>query len=93
MTASQNAEKMIFSLTHILRNDPCRRFAFGITIEDDQLRLWLFARSGIMITMPVNWIEVLLLDFSPFALFIHYAPTGPKGLHPYCSLLRLCHQD
>jgi hypothetical protein len=41
-----------------MREDPCRRFAFGITIEDTQLRLWLSNRAFLAVTEPINCFEV-----------------------------------
>ncbi|KAG2099620.1 uncharacterized protein F5147DRAFT_814078 [Suillus discolor] len=40
-----------------MREDPCRRFAFGITIEDTQLRLWLGNRGFLAVTEPINCFE------------------------------------
>jgi Fungal protein kinase len=41
-----------------MREDPLRRFAFGITIEDTQLRLWLSNRALLAVTEPINFFEV-----------------------------------
>ncbi|KAG1868374.1 hypothetical protein DFJ58DRAFT_911482 [Suillus subalutaceus] len=49
-----NEHKIIWSIHNIMREDPCRRFAFGITIEIMQLRLWLSNR-----TEPINCFEGL----------------------------------
>ncbi|KAG1741246.1 hypothetical protein EDB19DRAFT_1907946 [Suillus lakei] len=50
-------EKIIWSLHNIMREDPLRRFAFGITIEDTQLRLWLSNRALLAVTEPINFFE------------------------------------
>jgi hypothetical protein len=52
-----NEHKIIWSLHNIMREDPCRRFAFGITIEDTQLRLWLSNRAFLAVTEPINCFE------------------------------------
>ncbi|KAG1860104.1 hypothetical protein F4604DRAFT_1930438 [Suillus subluteus] len=48
--------------------DPLRRFAFGITIEDTQLRLWLSNRMLLAVTEPINFFEnidgVILLFYT-----------------------------
>ncbi|KAG1764592.1 hypothetical protein EV702DRAFT_1051270 [Suillus placidus] len=44
-------------LHNIMREDPLRRFAFGITIEDTQLRLWLSNRALLAVTEPINFFE------------------------------------
>jgi len=54
----QNVCKVIWSAHHIMRTDPCRRFTFGITVEDSQMRLWFFARSHVMVTHPFNFLIV-----------------------------------
>jgi hypothetical protein len=41
-----------------MRTDPCRRFTFGITVEDTQMRLWFFARSHAMVTHSFNFVTV-----------------------------------
>ncbi|KAG1768275.1 hypothetical protein EV702DRAFT_1282403 [Suillus placidus] len=49
--------KIIWSLHNIMREDLLRRFAFGITIEDMQLRLWLSNRAFLAVTEPINIFE------------------------------------
>ncbi|KAG2125306.1 hypothetical protein DEU56DRAFT_825606 [Suillus clintonianus] len=50
-------KKIFWSLHNIMREDPLRRFAFGITIEDTQLRLWLSNRALLAVTEPINFFE------------------------------------
>ncbi|KAG2041366.1 hypothetical protein BDR03DRAFT_914065 [Suillus americanus] len=50
-------QKIIWSLHSIMREDPRRRFAFGITIEDTQLRLWLSNRAFLAVTEPIDFFE------------------------------------
>ncbi|KAG1884539.1 hypothetical protein F4604DRAFT_1574269 [Suillus subluteus] len=50
-------QKIIWSLHSITREDPCRRLAFGITIENTQLRLWLSNRACLAVTEPINFFE------------------------------------
>ncbi|KAG2033794.1 hypothetical protein BDR03DRAFT_1071055 [Suillus americanus] len=40
-----------------MREDPLCQFAFGITIEDTQLRLWLSNRALLVVTEPINFFE------------------------------------
>ncbi|EKM48777.1 uncharacterized protein PHACADRAFT_132197 [Phanerochaete carnosa HHB-10118-sp] len=42
---NQNATQILWSLTHIMREDPRRRFVIGFTIEDCRMRLWVATRS------------------------------------------------
>ncbi|EGO04175.1 hypothetical protein SERLA73DRAFT_67889 [Serpula lacrymans var. lacrymans S7.3] len=46
----------IVILHHILRSDPCRRFAFGITVEANQMRFWFANRSTVFTTKPFDFI-------------------------------------
>jgi hypothetical protein len=55
---TQNSTKLLFNCTHVLRNDPCRRFCFGITVEDSSMRIWHCSRGGVMVTEHINWIKV-----------------------------------
>lgn len=41
-----------------MRNDPARRFAFGLTIENTETRVWFASRSGVMVTEPFNFMKV-----------------------------------
>ncbi|KAG2091210.1 uncharacterized protein F5147DRAFT_723992, partial [Suillus discolor] len=50
-------QKIIWSLHNIMREDLLRRFAFGITIEDTQVRLWLSNRAFLAVTEPINIFE------------------------------------
>ncbi|KAG2338830.1 hypothetical protein BDR05DRAFT_1003910 [Suillus weaverae] len=50
-------QKIIWSLHSIMREDLLRRFTFGITIEDTQLRLWLSNRAFLAVTEPINIFE------------------------------------
>ncbi|KAG1886859.1 uncharacterized protein F5891DRAFT_1081400 [Suillus fuscotomentosus] len=50
-------QKIIWSLHSIMREDLRHRFAFGITMEDTQLRLWLSNRAFLAVTEPINFFE------------------------------------
>ncbi|KAJ8075927.1 hypothetical protein PM082_021559 [Marasmius tenuissimus] len=52
-----NWAKVLWSMHHIMRNDPCRLFTFGFSMEDDQARLWYHARSGVFVSQPFDWIK------------------------------------
>ncbi|KAG1884235.1 hypothetical protein F4604DRAFT_1952371 [Suillus subluteus] len=76
-----NEHKIIWSLHNIMREDPCRRFAFGITIEEAQLRLWLSNRAFLAVTEPINCFEDIDGVISLFyALGFASASTSLKGL-------------
>ncbi|KAJ7585670.1 hypothetical protein C8J56DRAFT_948624 [Mycena floridula] len=49
--------KVIYHGYHMLRNDPRRQFAFGLTCEDSQCRFWFFSRSHSLTTEPFNIVD------------------------------------
>ena len=61
----------VYSGFHMLSNDPRRRFAFGVTIEDTQSRCWYFSRSFIVVSTPFNFIE-LKKNTVPMTNFYYY---------------------
>ena len=48
---------------HIMRDDPCRRAVFGMTIEDVNMRLWFGCRSSVIVSEPINFISVRMFFF------------------------------
>ncbi|KIP06421.1 hypothetical protein PHLGIDRAFT_118977, partial [Phlebiopsis gigantea 11061_1 CR5-6] len=46
--------KVIRSMRHIMREDPRRRFVFGFTIEQCQMRLWLVSRSDVLVSFAID---------------------------------------
>ncbi|KAF9233709.1 hypothetical protein BU15DRAFT_53550 [Melanogaster broomeanus] len=50
-----NEKKIIWSMHHIMRSDPCRRATFGITIENTQTRLWFTCRSLTVVSQPFDF--------------------------------------
>ena len=54
----KNRVQLVWNLRHILRDDPCRRFVFGITIEDYQMRIWLACRVGIFVSRSFDYTKV-----------------------------------
>ncbi|KAF9245899.1 hypothetical protein BU15DRAFT_70959 [Melanogaster broomeanus] len=51
-----NDQNIIWSLHHIMRNDPCRRATFGITIENVNIRVWFTCRSMTLVSESFNFI-------------------------------------
>ncbi|KAI5117344.1 hypothetical protein M0805_006243 [Coniferiporia weirii] len=52
-----NVSKQVYSMQHTMSIDPCRRFAFGITIENASMRLWFCSRAVMLVTKSFNFIE------------------------------------
>ncbi|KAI0797194.1 hypothetical protein C8Q75DRAFT_888257 [Abortiporus biennis] len=44
------------SMHHVLRSDPSRRFTYGFTIEDTDMRLWFCSRSAVIASTPFDFI-------------------------------------
>ncbi|KAG2071719.1 hypothetical protein BDR04DRAFT_987849, partial [Suillus decipiens] len=52
-----NEQKIIWSLHSIMHEDLCHHFAFGINMEDMQLRLWLSNRAFLAVMEPINFFK------------------------------------
>ncbi|KAJ6488470.1 hypothetical protein C8R47DRAFT_1215715 [Mycena vitilis] len=77
----QNWVRLLWGCNHVLRNDPRRRFTFGLTAEDDEARIWFFSRACIVATQPIKYIE----DPKPlvrFILSIVLQPAPRLGIEP-----------
>ena len=42
----------------MMRNDPSRRFAFGITIENTEMRVWFCCRSVVLVSEVFDVLKV-----------------------------------
>ncbi|KAF9236556.1 hypothetical protein BU15DRAFT_49861 [Melanogaster broomeanus] len=76
-----NDKKIIWSLHHVMRSDPCRRATFGITIENTQTRLWFTCRSMTLVSRPFDFtkdIENVIHVFCCLA----FAPDHELGWDP-----------
>lgn len=51
---------MLWNMNQTLRNDPCRRFTFGFTIEGSSMRIWFCSRAEILVCQPFDFISVSL---------------------------------
>lgn len=41
-----------------MREDPRRRFTFGMTIEDSEMRLWYVSRTDVTVTQAFDFLTV-----------------------------------
>ncbi|KDQ13176.1 hypothetical protein BOTBODRAFT_56241 [Botryobasidium botryosum FD-172 SS1] len=46
----QNATKVIWHMSYLMANDPTRRFAFGVTVEDVDMHSWCCDRMGFVLS-------------------------------------------
>ncbi|KAI0701179.1 hypothetical protein BC835DRAFT_1440239 [Cytidiella melzeri] len=54
---NDNVSKILWSFNHIMREDPCRRFVVGYTIENTDMRLWFCSRSDILVTEAFHFLN------------------------------------
>ncbi|KAL5476495.1 hypothetical protein ACEPAI_3352 [Sanghuangporus weigelae] len=65
-----NVTKIVYSMQHTMTLDLCKRFTFGITIEDTNMRLWFSSRAVMAVSEPSNFItqpELLIHVFLSLA--------------------------
>ena len=70
----QNIRKVFWSMHHILRSDPCRRFTFAFTIENRTLRIYFACRSTVVVTESFDFMSVRFIYLRRW--FIIYAFSG-----------------
>ena len=51
-------EQIDWSLKQVLRNDPIRRFVYGVTICNLEMRVWYGDRSNVAVSKPLDLVEV-----------------------------------
>jgi hypothetical protein len=61
----QDIRKVFWSMHHILRNDPSRRFTFAFTIENRSMRIYFASRSTVVVTQPFDFLSVRFI-------YLHY---------------------
>ncbi|EGO28869.1 hypothetical protein SERLADRAFT_459725, partial [Serpula lacrymans var. lacrymans S7.9] len=73
-----------------MREDPCRHFAYGITIENTNLRLWLSNRAFLVVTEPIDFLS----DFdNVISLFYSFGSITDVGLGWDPTIERISIQD
>ena len=63
LTSTQNVGKILYNMQYVMSLDPCRRSAFGITIEDTQMRLWFVNRVSVVVSETFDFLRVGTLHF------------------------------
>ncbi|KAJ3556307.1 hypothetical protein NM688_g2099 [Phlebia brevispora] len=80
----ENNRKIAQSLAGCMRNDPRRRFVYGFTAEDANMRLWYCDRTQIVFSTAFNFVH----DFhtlAHFVLSISFAELCELGWDPTMS--------
>ncbi|KDQ20883.1 hypothetical protein BOTBODRAFT_50929 [Botryobasidium botryosum FD-172 SS1] len=52
-----NVKKILWSMAYIMANDCCRRFTFGVTVDNTAMRLWFCDRSGFVISDRFDFLK------------------------------------
>ncbi|KAG8703733.1 hypothetical protein FRC11_010480 [Ceratobasidium sp. 423] len=75
-------EKVLWSMHHIMRNDPRRRYVHGLTCENTQVRLWFHDRSDVVASTKFDinkdWkylVRIILSMLSATRVELGYDPT------------------
>lgn len=53
--ASQNVAKVLWSMHQCMREDARHRFVYGMTIENETMRLWFSSRADTFVSKEINW--------------------------------------
>ncbi|KAF8966229.1 hypothetical protein BDZ97DRAFT_2074195 [Flammula alnicola] len=83
---SDNVLKILWSLHHMMNIDHRRRFAFGVTIENTDTRVWFCCRQIVFVTRPFDFMNepaILIRLVSSLA----YADTTQLGYDPTMKLV------
>ncbi|KAJ7164932.1 hypothetical protein C8R46DRAFT_1097653 [Mycena filopes] len=72
-----NERELIWSCQDVLREDPCRRFSFGITVDGTQLRVWFFSRSHELVSSSFDGISDISATIQ---VFLSLAFASPEQL-------------
>ena len=54
----QNVLKILWSLHHMMNVDRRRRFAFGVTVENTDTRIWFCCRQIVFVTHRFDFMKV-----------------------------------
>ncbi|KAJ6511324.1 hypothetical protein C8R47DRAFT_1314324 [Mycena vitilis] len=52
-----NEHELLWSCQTVLRDDPCRRFSFGVSLDGAELRMWFFSRAEELVSSPLNCLK------------------------------------
>ncbi|GJE97364.1 hypothetical protein PsYK624_135800 [Phanerochaete sordida] len=77
---NESATQILWSLTHIMREDARRRFVFGFSIENTRMRLWFMSRSDIFVSFPERDFTTAIKRLVSFFIRIMWAKPHELGL-------------
>ncbi|KAL5520261.1 hypothetical protein ACEPAG_9474 [Sanghuangporus baumii] len=80
-TRKENARKIVSNMQLAMARDPCRRFTFGITVENTTMRLWFCSRASPVVSKPFDFSTDLDLLIHVF-LSLAFATKEELGWDP-----------
>ncbi|KAF8870936.1 hypothetical protein CPB85DRAFT_1423462 [Mucidula mucida] len=87
-----NEDQIVNAVSHILYNDPCRRYVLSFTVEGNMMRFWYFSRSHIAVSEDFNYHENPEV-FIRFIIFMTFATLEGLGYDPTVTRLRDAKDD
>lgn len=66
VVASENVDKMLWGMNQLMRDDPCRDFVYGFSIEDTSMKMWYCDRSNTVVSDEFDIHTVRSLSSSQF---------------------------
>ncbi|KAF7776856.1 hypothetical protein Agabi119p4_5249 [Agaricus bisporus var. burnettii] len=76
-----NREKLVSAASHIMNDDPCRMWMYGITIENTKMAVWYFSRSHSVKSETFDFTKDLRTFIRVFLSFT-YATREQMGYDP-----------
>ncbi|KAL5520262.1 hypothetical protein ACEPAG_9475 [Sanghuangporus baumii] len=80
-TRKENVRKIVSNMQLAMARDPCRRFTFGITVENTTMRLWFCSRASPVVSKPFDFSTDLDLLIHVF-LSLAFATKEELGWDP-----------
>ncbi|KAF5363264.1 hypothetical protein D9756_001090 [Leucocoprinus leucothites] len=85
-----NCLKVIGAANHIMNDDSCRMWTYGITIEREMMSVWYFSRSHSVKSAEFDWIKDPEMFIRVFVSFL-FATESKIGFDP--SIRRVMHKE
>ncbi|EKM75060.1 hypothetical protein AGABI1DRAFT_109663 [Agaricus bisporus var. burnettii JB137-S8] len=76
-----NREKLVSAASHIMNDDPCRMWMYGITIENTKMAVWYFSRSHSVKSETFDFTKDIRTFIRVFLSFT-YATREQMGYDP-----------
>ena len=81
----QDITQILWDMYQIMREDPRRRFVFGFTIENTQMRVWMANRSEVAVEDSYVGIPFPFQILLPIAQYSLHLPGLANILQPHSN--------